>query len=314
MSKSQRSVILAGVLLVSLLSPARAELPVTWVSASGDIASPCTRTLPCRDIGTAMNKTIAGGEIRALDSGPYVSVYIDKSISIVGTGIRIVPDPVFGISVRVVAGKDDVINLRGLIVDGGGTGHEGIYFESGAALHIQNSVIRGFDTSGIHFLSNYDSDLFVSDTLISDAAAFDIQNTRAAITIELRAPRTRVVLNRIRIENSQTGIHVYSNVSESQAASLLLRESIVSGNGQTGILIQGYTNYAPQIVVDRSTVVNNGWYGIDASFPATVHMSNSNVAGSGVGLYSGYGSALDLRPNNNIVGNVTNIVEPPSNQ
>jgi hypothetical protein len=314
MCKSQRSVILAGVLLVSLLSaaPARAQLrPVTWVSTSGDDLHGCSQPAPCRTFQAALSKTIAGGEIRALTSGfapgQFGSVLIDKSVSIVGNGVQVD-------SIEIIAGANDVVNLRGLAVDGGGTGDVGIDFRSGT-LHIQNSIIRGFNFYGIRFAAGYNNDLFVSDTLIADISVPDSQFVQTAIHVGMIGPqRSGVVLDRVRIENCQRGVTVGKNTLDPPGTlSFLMRNSIVSSSSETAVNIYGESNFAPQAVIDRSAIVANG-SGVVVGFPATLHMSNSTVAGNAVGLHSVFGSAFDLRPNNNIVGNVINIKEPAESQ
>ncbi len=67
----------------------------------------------------------------------YGAVTIDKSITINGRDwASILVTSGFGIT--ITAGASDVINLRGLILDGAGTGNQGIHFNTGGMLSIQN--------------------------------------------------------------------------------------------------------------------------------------------------------------------------------
>ena len=65
---------------------ASAQATRTWVSGVGDDAQPCSRTAPCKTWHGAIQKTLAGGEINALDPGPYGALTITKSITLDGGG------------------------------------------------------------------------------------------------------------------------------------------------------------------------------------------------------------------------------------
>jgi len=71
-----------------------------------------------------------------------------------------------GVGITISAGANDVINLRGLDIDGGNTGSVGIQFNSGQSLNIQKSSIRNFTGSGINFAPSGASTLFVIDTTL----------------------------------------------------------------------------------------------------------------------------------------------------
>jgi hypothetical protein len=94
----------------------------TFVSASGDDASPCTRDAPCLTFAAAQRNTQAGGEIDVLDPGDFGPVTLTESITIDGGGGSVagalVAPGTSGITVN--AGANDVINLRGLAFDGYG--------------------------------------------------------------------------------------------------------------------------------------------------------------------------------------------------
>ena len=46
--------------------------------------------------------------------------------------------------INVSAGAADVVYLRGLDIQGSGSGLDGIKFSTGAALHVEKCLIRGF--------------------------------------------------------------------------------------------------------------------------------------------------------------------------
>src|SRR5436190_3757748 len=129
-------------------SAAQAQATRTWVSGVGDDANPCSRTAPCKTFAGAISKTAAGGEISALDPGGFGAVTITKSISITNDGAGEAGILASGTNAIIVnAAASDVVNLRGIIIDGGPLavpGLNGARFLAGKALHIQNCVIKNF--------------------------------------------------------------------------------------------------------------------------------------------------------------------------
>src|SRR6266853_1219328 len=106
--------LLVGLFLCPLLSPAAAQATRTWISGVGDDVNPCSRTAPCKTFQGAISKTVAGGEINCLDPGGFGGVTITKSITFsceMGTaGVLVSGTP--GITIN--AGAADTVVLRGL--------------------------------------------------------------------------------------------------------------------------------------------------------------------------------------------------------
>src|SRR5689334_6048506 len=103
-------------------APANAQATRTWVSGVGDDANPCSRTAPCKTFAGAISKTAPAGEINVLDPGGFGGVTITKSITISSEG--------FEAGVLVSGTNAIIINatttsnvvLRGLDIEGLGTG------------------------------------------------------------------------------------------------------------------------------------------------------------------------------------------------
>src|SRR6516162_5894059 len=150
---------LQNILAVSLLglamsAPAFGQATRTWVSGVGDDANPCSRTAPCKTFAGAISKTAAGGEIDALDPGGFGAVTITKAITIDGGGGQIASVLASGTNgINVNAGPTDVVTLRNLringIVSSAGGGVNGVQYNTGGALHIENCYIFGFTGDGI---------------------------------------------------------------------------------------------------------------------------------------------------------------------
>src|ERR671932_2053107 len=121
-------VLLPIVALVALALPASASAQATrtWVSGVGDDANPCSRTAPCKTFAGAISKTAAKGEINCLDPGGFGGVTITKAIAIkchyTEGGVL-----VSGTNAIVVnAAATDSVTLRGLDINGIGTGLNGV--------------------------------------------------------------------------------------------------------------------------------------------------------------------------------------------
>src|SRR5436305_2079853 len=144
-------VLLAFLVLLIVSVAAQAQATRTWVSGVGDDANPCSRTAPCKTFAGAISKTAAGGEINVLDPGGFGAVTITKSITISSEGFEagVLVSGTNGIIVN--AGNTGVVVLRGLDIEGLGTGLSGIKVLSAGAVHVENCTINNFTQSGIEF-------------------------------------------------------------------------------------------------------------------------------------------------------------------
>src|SRR5262245_33822857 len=128
-----------------LAAPAQAQLARTWVSSLGNDANDCNRSTPCKTFQRAHDNTLALGEISVLDPGGYGAVTITKGISIINDGVgeagALVSGGLNGITIN--AGPNGKVSLRGLTIKGiGFGGGNGIVFNSGNSLTIENCVVR----------------------------------------------------------------------------------------------------------------------------------------------------------------------------
>jgi len=156
-------------------APAQAQAQRTWVSSAGDDANPCSRTAPCRTFQGALagNKTAAGGEINCIDAGDFGQVTITFSITIscaAGTA-GILAANFQGIFINAAA--TDVVTLRGLDIDGQGTGDAGMLIASAGSVRVEKCIIRNFrrngQAAGITTSAGPQTIfLYVAETVISD--------------------------------------------------------------------------------------------------------------------------------------------------
>ena len=132
-------VLIAIVFLFSGLSYGQATR--TWVSSVGDDANPCSRTAPCKTFAGATSKTATNGEINCLDPAGYGAVTLIKSITIDCTGTfgSILATGTTGVIINAHAG---VVRLRGLQINGAGTGMIHDCRPRARAVFLNNSVVE----------------------------------------------------------------------------------------------------------------------------------------------------------------------------
>src|SRR5215813_5060802 len=130
-------VALAAIVVAFALDTTQASAQRVFVAAQGSDSNPCSFALPCRTFQKAHDTVAAGGEIDVLDPAGYGVLSIFKSISIQGHGFAGVSALSFT-GIYISADDTDTINLRGLLIDGGGTGLSGIDFNTGRSLNVQD--------------------------------------------------------------------------------------------------------------------------------------------------------------------------------
>jgi hypothetical protein len=167
------SLFVAITFLVTSLTQAQATR--TWVSGVGDDVNPCSRTAPCKTFAGAISKTATGGEINVLDSGGFGAVTITKSITIDGTGNlgSILAPATTGININITSASDTAksVRIRGLTINGAGSGIHGIRVIAADKLSIEDSVIDGFNTNGVTVQAGT---VFVRNTVIRNNAGAGI--------------------------------------------------------------------------------------------------------------------------------------------
>ena len=266
----------------------------TFVASTGSDANPCSRTAPCRTFGAALAQTASGGEIVALDSGGYGAVTISQAVTIVAApGIQASISPSSGAAITVSAGGGDVVVLRNLYLNAQG-GNYGVWYQSAAALHVENLVINGFTTFGINMsLAATASDLYVADTIVRNTG-----NTGIALASISGVANVSIV--RARLENNGYGIYAFENVRAS------IKDTIASGNTGTGFTAS--SGSTPVELNLEGCVVSGNTYGIFASSTsgtATVRVSNCSITGNGTGISPGANGSILSRGNNTVEGNST---------
>ncbi len=298
----------ALLLLLGASPAAHAQLTRTWVSASGSDANDCSRLTPCRNLSVAFSRSAAGGEIDVLDSGDFGSLTITKTISLVAPGVLGGIQLSSGTAITVNAGASDKVVLRGLTLDGLGSGANGVTFTAGGFLYVENCTINNFGGYGIDFAPTSGSGkLFVMDSVI--------RNNGAGVTgggLHLSATTGTgfvATVDGLRTENNVFGIKAET------LGIITVRNSVAANNGFAGFSAVNTSGSGTlRMVLENSTVTHNGTNGVSASGTASVALGNVvatdnatgvNIAATATGISFGinriWGNGVD------VTGTITNI-------
>jgi len=266
--------------LVTLLyaMPAQAQATRTWVSGVGDDANPCSRTAPCKTFAGAISKTAPGGEINVLDPGGFGAVTITKSITISSEGFEagVLVSGTNGIVIS--AASTDVVVLRGLDIEGLGTGLDGVkVLGSLAALHVEKCTINGFrgtNASGIEVATTSGTTLvFIKDTIVRDNG----QGTGGGILINPSGATVKASLDNVRLDNNVFGLQVKGS-STTQ----------VNNSSAAGNAFAGFSNAAAPatLSLSRSVSTGNGTFGVVCG-GTTTNLNDTTIFGNASGSTTG---------------------------
>jgi len=227
--KIRTFVIVAAIAMFAAL-PAAAQATRTWVSGVGDDANPCSRTAPCKTFAGAISKTATGGEINVLDPGGFGAVTITKSISIISEKFEagVLVSGTNGIIIN--APTTSIVILRGLDIEGLGTGLNGINFLNGGSLTVEDCTINNFAQKGINFAPTTagTNHLFVSNTVIRNNAN---AANGGAIFIKPGVGVSAVgTITNVRMEKNKFAIRVEDRTK------LTVKDSISASNAAFGFL------------------------------------------------------------------------------
>jgi hypothetical protein len=310
-----------GLALAAVMSaaPASALSARTFVSGHCNDANICNFAAPCRTFAGAYVKTAPSGEITVLDPAGYGPLTITTALSIVNDGVGEAGVILIaaGNAITVTAGPSDAISLRGLTLDGGGTAStNGIVFNSGGALTIQNCVIRHFANIGIDFVPNVaggplaSSNLFVSNTLVAENVNTGI------LVLPTGSGAVTAVFNRVEVNNNANGGIVVSGETSTGTINATVSGSVAARNSYAGFVAGTATGQAPTtLTLFQSVATSNGngirAEGVGATLRAAQSMVTGNTSGwvvSQSGVVQSYGDNY-IDGNGSNTGSLTSIVK-----
>jgi len=295
--------LLGAVGMALFAMPAGAQTTRTWVSGVGADSNPCSRTAPCATWAGAYAKTLAGGEIDALDPGGFGTLTISKSITLDGGGGQLASVLVSGANgINVAAGATDVVIIRNVRFQGAlgngsnpsGAGINGINFTSGAKLILDHVDINGFNTNCIVMANTNTATLSVKDSTMENCAAGAILVMPSSVTANA------YIINTV-MSDSRFGLRVQDN------GRATVSQSDASNNLNNGLLAVSSSSVA-EIDVTYSVVANNGVNGIVTSGTnALIRFANTAIFDNGQGVNTSLGGTITsfTPPTNVNAGNAT---------
>jgi len=266
-----------------------------FVAAQGSDANPCTFASPCRTFQHAHNVVAANGEIDVLDPAGYGTLVVTKAISIQGHDFSGMTVGGGGTGIVINAGVNDVVHLRGIIIEGAGVGQNGIYFISGKSLTIDSVVVRSLTGAGIALGPTVDSKIAVSNTYVSHAGINGI-NTIGGCGIYIQpgpVPNLTVTASFNRVEVHESGGHgicIFGDLSSNSNFRATLIDSVAAHNGSNGLsaLSSIAGGALTSVEVTRCTFSTNAGAGITRSGSyISVRVGQSTLANNLAGPFSG---------------------------
>src|SRR5690348_11091427 len=209
---------LLGMLFLIASSAAFAQATRTWISGVGDDANPCSRTAPCKTFAGAISKTASGGIIDVLDPGGFGGVTITKPITLeaIGTIGGILVSGTNGIVVNTPGATDTVV-LRGLSIDGIGTGLAGVKVLAVGKLLIEHCTIQNFTADGVDFEpSTSNAQLLVSDSTLNN----NVSGSNFSAGIYIQATGATASIDRTRLAQNNVGLFVRNGAASVRQSSL----------------------------------------------------------------------------------------------
>ena len=241
--------ILALLLGLAMASPASAQSGTaarTWLSGAGTDSGTCPFTAPCRTLAYVISVVEPKGQIVLLDPVGYGPVTISHSVSILSEGHFSFINAASGNGITINAGPSDIVVLRGITVDGVGSGTHGILLNSGGALSMVNCIAQNFTFDGV----------LVAPA--SGATKVDISNTIAS-------------------GNSGNGIDF--NPGGSATVKGTISQTTANNNGMSGIVVFGSSTAT---VVD--SVASNNFDGFATAAGGVMRLGRSVASANSTGI------------------------------
>lgn len=302
-------------LFVSVQGVASAQATRTWVSGVGDDANPCSRTAPCKTFAGAISKTAAGGEISVLDPGGYGGVTITKSITInnLGGEAGVLASGINGIVVN--AASTDRITLRGLTIEGAGTGLNGIRILSAAEVIVDQCQIQGFRgaslSTGILLSPGAGTTrLTVRDTTIN-ANGRELAGNAGIVVKPTGGASAIADISNVHLANNAIGLYTDSSATTGSVFATI-RDSQIVGNALEGVLAKAAATGTHRVLVENNTIANNAFDSVSGAgvradgAAATIRIRNNGITVNRIGVALSNNGVVYSYGDNIISGNGTN--------
>jgi hypothetical protein len=302
---------LMGAMLVPglLATPANAQATRTWVSGVGDDVNPCSRTAPCKTFAGAISKTAAGGAINCLDAGAYGTVTITKSMSIIcETEAGVLASGTNGININNAAA---IVYLRGLDIQGAGTGLAGVRVFAATSVYIDNCSIHDFKAGsstgwGILYAPTAAGELTITNSRIFNNG--DTLSGGGMLINTIAAQTAKVAIRGTSFVNNFFGIKADGTGAAGGVINMTIDDSFTGQNFSNAIVGTTPAGGAGVAMMINNTVAshNAAGFGVIADgATTTIRIGNMTVSGNQNGVGASNGGILQSYKNNLINNNTT---------
>lgn len=265
---------------------------VRFVASTGSDTNQCTRALPCRNLNAALSVVPNGGEVQILDSGEYgPSVTITKSVTISSVGVNAtLTQTTDQTAVVFINAPSAQVVLRGLHLNGSGTGEFGVQIDDAAVVHIEQCIVERFTSHGVFTWRN-SAKVYVADTILrQNRTGSGLLTQEGEAGAQLAITDTRILDNatgvtlidfpETTIMNSLVANSRGQGIDAVQNSAAVVVMSTVLANNPLGFL-PAYAGSAAS-VVSHSTIRNS----TDAFRGGYVTLSNSTITDNEQGMES----------------------------
>jgi hypothetical protein len=283
--------------LLTAASVANAQATRTWVSGVGDDVNPCSRTAPCKTFAGAISKTAAGGQINVLDPGAFGTLTITKSITVDAGGIfaGVLGTGTNGFIVNALS--TDRVVIRGMTIEGGTTGLNGIRFIAGGSLSVEDCVINNFSQRGIDVEPSATTGtvtVMIKNTIIRNntPAASNAVLLKAVGTATINAYMENVTMDhnsiglfaqqgvKVTVRNSSATNNSNAGFQASAGIVQMNLDECIASNNSNGVRVDGSGAVAR---ISNVTAMNNSAAGVNITNAGQVVSFQNNRFGGNLG-------------------------------
>ncbi len=164
-----------------------------------------------------------------LDPANYGSVTITKSISIVADGGG--PAGIVlaaGNAIVISAGANDIVNLRGLTLDGDGTATYGIEINSAGSVTISDCSLQNFQANGIYIGPGTITVSILNSVMTNNGSSPTYGNGGGLDVVGAGLSKTFVTVRKSVANDNFNGFVVF-------AATVILADTMANGNTEAGV-------------------------------------------------------------------------------
>lgn len=257
--------------LVPTCAVAQTAVQRTFVSTSGsdgNVSSSCPAVAPCRSFGTALTVTKSGGEIVPLTSGGYGAVTISQSVQIATPpGVYAAITALTGNGITISAAATDIVVLKGLSIDGLGTGTRGISASTFGVLYIEHCTTSNFTDSGVSADISGSGTMYVQNSTSrnNQNAGFSFGSSSGLLNVAVENSRSEknggygfaAIRGSITTISGTTSFRNTVGFGAIGSAELNCDTCVASGNALQGIIALATSSSFGIARVVRSTATNN---------------------------------------------------------